>query len=231
MTYIVYDGKTLIADKLMRQTIGTNTIGRKPVKKSGYVDFRRAAKGVDVYYNDVSKLIFPENATFNGKKISVVSFAGSVGNTSELLNALAAGVDLDAYTRVEVNIRPNSARRVFNGATSMMVVTEDGEGTVITSNGSHINSSTELPMHLGSGRAAVDGVNPLLDKSMTSLECFVIASNHCDTVSHEFDYYVPATKAYVKDQRLTERQNKQILNKIQARIDLLDTVNKKQYVN
>lgn len=231
MTYLVYDGKALITDRLMQQTVGQDAIGRQPVHKSGYVDLSRLGEGVDIFFDDCRKMIFPEKGTYKGQRILVFAASGSVNNLGEMANALAAGVDFDAYLAVEVNVS-KECRRIFNGRTSILLITEDGVGHAFTAcDDGRIDVNTELPLHLGAGSDPVNGVYQMVVGPMTALECYVVASNHSDLVSRNFDYYIPATGAYVKDQRLTPRQATCILEKVQKRINLLATVKSKPYVN
>lgn len=231
MTYIIYDGKTLIADKLVKQAVGGYMGARRIRDEDGFYKPVGTSKTVSVYYNDACKIFPLRKGTFLGQKIKVLAFAGTINNIEELLSAVEAGCDLDAYMTVDVNIQPNSQRRIFNGKTSMMVITEDNQGAVFTSNGKNIGKVDSLPLHIGCGVSTVDGINYLLDTRVTALEAHTLASTHDEEVSVEFDYYIPETGTFVQNQVLSHRQREHILKKIQGRINVVAKPVNSRYIN
>uniref|UniRef100_A0AB39CCD6 Phage protein n=1 Tax=Pseudomonas phage RVTF4 TaxID=3236931 RepID=A0AB39CCD6_9VIRU len=239
MTYIVNDGKTMIADCLVvERNTGTRTLGRLPTLENGYLDLHGQAKGVDVYYNDCHKIIFHPTATHEGKRIKTMAFAGSVGNVWDLLNALDAGVDLADWFKVEVNIQPVEERRLFNGETSMMFTLEDGEIFIARLRGKSIDLSNMRWAHLGSGIDAVNSANEFIpnrfkgeNTELTALEAFAIACAHTNNVSRKFDYFIHATGEYKQNQELSTKQLKWILARVQKRMDLTRIYKDIQYAN
>jgi hypothetical protein len=231
MTYVIYDGKTLIADKLLKQSVGTYMCTRREPDEEGFYRPHGSSKAVPVYYRDACKIIPLRNGKFLGKKIKVLAVAGTITNLEEMLSALEAGCDLDAYMTVDVNIQPVSARRMFSGKTSIMVITDDNVGAIFTAHGRNINRHDELPLHMGCGTDVVNGVNYHLKENMTALEAHTMASTHDRQVSLEFDYYIPATGKLVRDQLLTTRQRESILKKIQSRVNVVDEPIARTYIN
>ncbi len=239
MTYIVNDGKVMIADCLLiERNNATDSIGRLPVLDNGYIDLTAKAEGVDVYYNDCHKIIFHPTVTWQGKRVKTMAFAGTIDNVYDLLNALTAGVDLADWFKVEVNILPVIERRLFNGNTSMMFTMENGGIYTVILKDMGINITKKDWAHLGSG---VDAVNSVLEfipncndngsTKLTALEAFAIACAHTTTVSRKFDYYIHATGEYKQNQELSTKQLKWILARIQKRMDLTRIFNDREYAN
>ncbi|MBW6071819.1 hypothetical protein [Pseudomonas aeruginosa] len=240
MTYIVNDGKVMIADCLLviRDT-ATDVLGRLPILDNKYLDLNASAKGVDIYYNDCHKIIFHPTATWRGKRIKTLAFAGTTDNVYDLLNSLTAGVDLNDWFKVEVNILPISERRIFNGKTSMMFTMEDGRIYTAILNNVDIDITEKKWAHLGSGVDAVNGVIDFIPNcnnnngiiELTALEAFAIACAHTSTVSRKFDYFIHSTGEYKQNQELSTRQLKWILARIQKRIDLTCIYTGAKYAN
>ncbi|MNC15766.1 hypothetical protein D3C87_1150050 [compost metagenome] len=231
MTYVIYDGKTLIADKLVKQTVGGYMCGRRQRDAEGFYKPTGSSSTVPIYYRDACKIFLMREGKFLGQKIKAIAIAGTINNVEEMLNAVEAGCDLDSYMTVDVNIQPNSARRIFNGKTSIMVITEDNVGAVFTSNGRTIHKHDGPPMHMGCGAEVVNGINYHLEKPATALEAHTLASTHDEQVSLEFDYYIPETGTFVRDQKLSDRQRKHILKKIQSRINVVTEPLNSTYIN
>ncbi|MNV65995.1 hypothetical protein D3C71_1587210 [compost metagenome] len=86
-------------------------------------------------------------------------------------------------------------------------------------------------MHMGCGAEVVNGINYHLEKPATALEAHTLASTHDEQVSLEFDYYIPETGTFVRDQKLSDRQRKHILKKIQSRINVVTEPLNSTYIN
>lgn len=238
MTYVVYDGKTMISDCFVSTVGGSRIVGRKPVGEDGMTKFNKDAPGVEIYYDDCRKMYFPVGATYQGKPLKVLSLAGSAKPLNAIFGALGAGVDFDDYIKVDVNIQPMSARHSFDGHSSFLFLDDKGKCFHVYCNGNSVRVDEPEWGHIGSGRAIVDSVRTLIPGIMqgtapelTSLEAYVLAAGQTETVSETFDYYIPATGEYKTNQRLSERQQEWILNRIQKRIKLSDTYRELTYVN
>ncbi|QBJ02916.1 hypothetical protein MZD04_gp390 [Pseudomonas phage Psa21] len=232
MTYIVYDGKTLIADKLMSQGVGSYALGRKPRTAGGFV-VNRPGKKVDVYYNDTEKVIFLRKGLYEGKEIKCLAMAGQIVNLGELISYLEQGHDLDHYLDCEAAVYPVKERRNFGPGNSITVVMKDGAGY----NFHHVSDGIDRVMsskgliHGGAGVSWVNGINPHLSTPLTALEAFVIGSHYSSVVSEEFDYYCSVTNEYKKNQKLSMRQRESILARVQSRFALNGEVANENYVN
>lgn len=224
MTYAVYDGNVLIADKMVMQRVGAHLIGRKPLDANGYILLHAGGTDVSIKYSDCKKIVFPKAGTYAGKKIVCIVAAGTITNFGELIDYLNRGSDLNDYVRMEACIQPKDERRFFIPGNQLLVILEGGEGHVIENAKDGLGNRSELPLHIGSGTYWVEGLTSLFDESkgadLTALEAHTYASNMDKHVTMLFDYYVPSTGKLVNDQLLTDRQRGQILKRLQARVDI-----------
>jgi len=233
MTYAIYDGNVLIADKMIIQSVGANLTGRRPVDDNGHIQLKKAGSVIDIRYSDCKKIMFPAKGLAKGKKITCMVAAGTVTNLGEILDFLNRGGDLDQYVRAEISIQPKSARRFFNGSGKLLVITECGHAQVIEATDAGIVINTELPLHIGSGAHWVNNLNSQFtdDAGIAALDAHTYASNMDKGVSMSFDYYNPKTGVLVTDQLLSKRQRKQILERLQARIDITVIPKEMTFVN
>lgn len=233
MTYVVYDGTILIADKMVQQTVGSYLFGRKPRREDGTVNQHKAGTPVTIKYSDCLKIIKPAAGTYEGKKIVRLAAAGLVTNLGEVIEYLERGGELNDYILSEVCIQPKTARRFFVEGNQLLVITEDGKGAMIQPNKSGIGHYDQMPIHIGCGAAWVGDLLTLSrdDTKITSLEAHTYASNMDTGVSMSFDYYVPKTDVEVLNQTLTHKQRSKILHKLQSQIDITPIPVEVSYVN
>lgn len=238
MTYIVFDGTTVIADRIVSLQSGSGVFGRREIRKDGMVSMSKSAPAHEVYFNDTSKLIFPPKATYKGEKIKLFALAGSAGPLASLSGALLHEVDLDDIMKVDVSIMPPERRYFFNGKSNYFILTEDGKGHHAYRNEDSISCDNVRWAHLGSGRPVVDSVRTFIPgilqdtaPDLTALEAFVLAAGQTETVSMNFDYYHIPTGEYKTNQQLSERQMEIIMNRIQSRIKLSEMYEDLPYVN
>lgn len=224
MTYAIYDGNVLIADKMVSQRVGDHLIGRKPIDAKGHIRLAAAGSSVEIKYSDCKKIVFPRAGTYTGKKINCIVAAGTITNLGELIDYLNRGSDLNEYVRMEACIQPKEERRFFIPGNQLLVIMEGGEACIIENCNGGLGNRTELPLHIGSGTYWVEGLTSLFDSDkctkLTALEAHTYASNMDKNVTMTFDYYVPSTGKLVNDQLLTDRQRSQILKRLQPRIDI-----------
>ncbi|WDS62055.1 hypothetical protein [Pseudomonas phage D6] len=239
MTYIVADRNFVIADRLVGTTTGSNITGRKGAADDHTFKFGVVGDGKSVYFNDCTKLYaVGGNATYKGVPIKLFALAGAAANDGEILGSLHQGVDLNDYMIVEANILPKEDRRIFNGKTDVFIYTEDNVRHVLTAGPGNSISTGEYKnfAHIGSGQPTVNGLRFMLQHEpgknrLTALEAYVLACTHTSNVSRNFDTYEMATGKFIYDRRLSDRQMKHILAKIQSRIDITDYKPERSYLN
>jgi len=240
MTYIVADRHFIIADRLVQTIEGNNIVGRQQPNDDGSMDFHKRHPGKTTWHNDCLKLYTLPKGKYNGEAIKLIALAGDARNELDMFGALTQGVDLSDYMKVEANIQPKSERRIFSGATTVLVHTEEGTHHILSAdNGDRIEHARFKNFaHMGSGVHAVNGIRFNIPKTqekgatrLTALEAFVIAAAKTDTVSRNFDTYEIATGKLTYDRRLSERQMEFILKRVQSRIDLSGVEAELKYLN
>lgn len=238
MTYIVSDGKHVIADKLLQASFGGSLTGRTPPTEDNRFVYNPTRRDTDFWFNDANKLVAVDGGMYQGEAIKVLGLSGSTRNLPDLLGALEQGVDFQDYLRVEANILPVEERRIFGDNTCIFITLENGESMKFYGDGKSIRHlRTKKFLHTGSGTDVVDSMRRIVNlpegrqTKLTALEAFVVASSHCDTVSRAFDYYCIESGKFVRNQQLTDRQTLAILNGLQKRVNVEFIRSEKPYSN
>lgn len=233
MTYAIYDGNALIADRLVMLTIGDHVLGRKQLCADGYPLAKESASPVESCFNDCKKIMRLKKGTFNGKPLKCIVAAGVMTHIHNLLVYLEGGYDLMHWVTVE-SAMASEDRLFFTGGNQLIAITEDNVGHKFTSVRDGIKIDNNHPMQIGSGSTWVDSytsVLPVQTKPLTSLEAHTYASNVDHYVSMRFDYYMPKTDTLVYDQLLSTKQRAAILKKLQGRIDISHIPHEQKYAN
>lgn len=234
MTYIVADKKVVIADKILLQTVGKPLLGRKKLDQEGFFNLDQYAPGLKIAYRDAKKIIPLRSGFHKGVKITHLTMSGTITFQQELIHFLERGGDIDYYLDAEAVV-PALERRNLGPGKTVMWFQEDGkivQAYDAGEKGISINGDKGKIMHSGCGVTWVDGINPHVEKKLTPLECFVVASHFDENVSEEFDYLNRETGIITYNQKLTPRQRQKILADINSRFKLDgDIIESQKYVN
>lgn len=232
MTYLVSDGKVFIADKFCSKQLPV-VHGRKTQDAEGN---RKSDKAeMSIYYNDTNKIELLSSGKYEGTPIKLFSVAGTTSHLQRALSYLNRGHDILDAMHLEACMHV-SDRVFFRDDCSYLFVNTNND-VLMCSADTDTNSviihsrRPERIIHRGCGIRSVNALTRFIERPITALEAFVVASQLDENVSEEFDYYDLESNVLVHDQKLTSRQRNKILDKLQSEMVIDREINSVDYVN
>lgn len=195
MTFIITDGNVLIADRCQVATY-RNTLIDEEVKIK----------------HDVNKIYIPEKEVIVNNKNHKLIVGGFSGDASVIQKMID-------YSNSYGNLKQTYDYFLGFGDVSncpdFLGVAENGN--IITIDEEEIMAYRKGLISIGSGAKYVSKLIPYIPK-MTPLEALVLAYRSDDGVSRNFDYW--CNGKVTENVTLTEKQENNILDKIQKRFDI-----------
>lgn len=211
MTFIVSNGSTLLADKL---------VSHRPGSVTGLPKGRT----VKCFSNEATKIHrFAKPVLVYDRLIKAMAVAGDATTVEPVLSHLRKGYDLKELIHYEtlVNVKPF----FFTNDNTMMFLTHDCETVTVKRVGKHINTYTYATgevVYTGAASERVDAVNCFLPKGvrLTPIEAHSVACRESKMVSEEFDYYTVPSDQLISNQKLSPRQIELMFEKLSKQLKL-----------